>query len=247
MIIFDEVKYAENVIRNGCSRKYILVDFKILAKYFLLHKKYTEEKTMEEMLNILKNKQSIIPINYLPQKIELSMKYAKTEELKTSSIIEINQNELIAIDSLPEHLRELAFIYLFIWKWNGEDSFFIDKSDLKKMLKVSGIANYKIDVLDGELERLGFISFVDYCRKEKVKVNLDKSDMSDSVISIEDFDNALLYYRRYCGENIINCNDCSCLVKVTGNRQKYCKNCANKHRSEKIKEYKRKAKTNKNL
>ena len=57
MIIFDEVKYAENIMRNGCSKKYILVDFKILAKYFLQYKNYTEEKTLEEMLVILREKQ----------------------------------------------------------------------------------------------------------------------------------------------------------------------------------------------
>lgn len=154
MIIFDEVKYAENIIKNGCSRKYVLVDFKILAKYFLLHKGYSEEQTRESMLSILKDGQSIIPLNYLPQKIDLSMKYAKTESLKTSSPIEITEGELEKINSLPDELKELAFVYLFLWKWNKNTEFFIDKSDLKKMLKLSGIANYKLDILDGNLEKL---------------------------------------------------------------------------------------------
>lgn len=154
MIIFDEVKYAENIIKNGCSRKYVLVDFKILAKYFLIYKGYSEEQTREKMLAVLKDGQNIIPLNYLPQKIDLSMKYAKTEELKTSTPVKITRQELDKIDILPDDLKELAFIYLFLWKWNSNTEFFIDKSDLKKMLKLSGIANYKLDILDGNLERL---------------------------------------------------------------------------------------------
>ena len=98
MIIFDEVKYAENIIQNGCSKKYILVDFKILAKYFLQYKKYSEEKTMEEMLNLLKNRQSIIPINFLPLKIQASIKYAKNESLKKSEAIIVTAGELEEID-----------------------------------------------------------------------------------------------------------------------------------------------------
>lgn len=228
MIIFDEVQYAENIIRNGCSKKYILVDFKILAKYFLLHMGYSDDKTREQMLQILKDGQSIIPLNYLPQKIDLSIKYAKTEKLKTSLPINITQTELDRIQNLPEHLRELAFIYLFFTKWNkDDDGFFIEKSDLKKLLKSTSITNSKLNIMDGELERLKVIDFIDYRRKEKVKSTIIE-DKSQNIIEIKDFENALLYYRRYCGKKVIECVDCGSLVEVKGNRQKYCKCCAKK-------------------
>lgn len=232
MIIFDEVQYAENIIRNGCSRKYILVDFKILAKYFLLYKQYSEEKTREEMLLILRDGQSLIPINYLPQKIDLSMKFAKTEGIKNSSLIFITHTELQKIDSLPEHLRELAFIYLFMSKWTiDKDGFFIEKSDIKKMLKSTSITNSKLNIYDGELERLKYIQFIDYCRKEKIKVT--SSDENDDIaIEIKDFDNVILYYRAYCGKKISHCEDCGSLIEVKSNRQKFCKNCAKRHKVE---------------
>ena len=35
MIIFDEVDYAEAIIRNGCSKRNVLLDFNILAKYYM--------------------------------------------------------------------------------------------------------------------------------------------------------------------------------------------------------------------
>lgn len=232
MIVFDEVKYARNIIQNGCSKKYILVDFKILAKYFLQYKKYSEERTMEEMLIILRDKQSIIPINFLPLKIQASIKYAKSEVLRESDTIPITVEEINEIDNLPEHLRELAFIYLFLMKWNKEENgFFVDKSDIKKLLKQNNITNTKLNIYDGELERLGFISFVDYRRKEKIIVSGIK-DSSFKAFDIEDFENALLYYRKYHGKKIIECVDCNSLVEVRGNRQRYCKICAKKHKLE---------------
>lgn len=241
MIIFDEVKYAENIIRNGCSKKYILVDFKILAKYFLQYKKYSEERTMEEMLFILKEKQSIIPINFLPLKIQASIKYAKNETLRESDIIPITSTELDRVNELPEYLRELAFIYLFLMKWNKEDDgFFIDKSDIKKLLKQNNLTNTKINIYDGELERLDFINFVDYRRKEKIRVSCVENNFSP-VINIEDFENAVLYYRKYCGKRVIECEDCQSLVEVKGNRQKYCKNCAKKHKLEQVRASKKRA------
>ena len=232
MIIFDEVQYAENIIRNGCSKKYILVDFKILAKYFLKYMGYSDDKTREQMLQILKNGQSIIPLNYLPQKIDLSIKYAKTEELKTSLPVNITKTEINKIQMLPEHLRELGFVYLFLSKWNkDEDGFFIEKSDLKKLLKTTSVNNSKLNIMDGELERLKAIDFIDYRRKEKVKSTFVDND-SESMIQIKDFENALLYYRRYCGKKVIECVDCGSLVEVKSNRQKYCKCCAKKNKVE---------------
>ena len=242
MIIFDEVKYAENIMRNGCSKKYILVDFKILAKYFLQYKNYTEEKTLEEMLVILREKQSIIPINFLPSKIQASIKYAKNELLKESTAVPISNAEMEKIDELPDYLRELAFIYLFLMKWNKEnDGFFIDKSDLKKLLKKTNITNSKLNIYDGELERLGFINFIDYRRKEKIVVNILEDD-AQILFNIEDFDNAILYYRKYHGKNVIDCVDCNSLVEVRGNRQKYCKECAKRHKLEQVRNSKQRHK-----
>lgn len=232
MIIFDEVRYAENIIRNGCSRKYILVDFKVLAKYFLQYKGYEEEKTLEEMLNILKDNQSIIPLNFLPQKIQASIKFAKNESLRRANSILISKEEIIKIDSLPDYLRELAFIYLFLMKWNNEeDGFFIDKSDIKKLLKQTNLTNSKINIYDGELERLGFIKFIDYRRKEKIVVTSIENN-EDAELEIEDFENVILYYRQYCGKKVIKCIDCNSLIEVRSNRQKYCKNCAKRQKVE---------------
>lgn len=232
MIVFDEVKYAENIIKYGCNKKYILVDFKVLAKYFLQHKHYSEELTLEKMLILLREKQSIIPINYLPSKIQASIKYAKSELLRVAEPVAITYTELQKINNLPEHLRELAFVYLVLMLWNKEDNgFFIDKSDLKKLLRQNNLTNSKLNIMDGELEKLQYISFIDFCRKEKIKVDIDTKD-NNIAFYVEDFDNMVLYYRRHNGKRIINCSDCGSLVEVRSNRQKYCRKCAKIHKNE---------------
>ena len=80
---------------------------------------------------------------------------------------------------------------------------------------------------------MGYIQFLDYCRKEKIKVNNEEIE-SDVVLEIKDFDNVILYYRRYCGKKIIQCVDFDSGVEVKGNRQKYCKCCAKKHKLEQV-------------
>ena len=63
MIIFDEVDYAETIIRNGCSKRNVLLDFNILAKYYLYYLGLTEQDVKEKMLDVLKNSDIYIPIS----------------------------------------------------------------------------------------------------------------------------------------------------------------------------------------
>ena len=64
MIIFDEVDYAEAIIRNGCSKRNVLLDFNILAKYYMYYIGLSEQGTKEKMLDVLKNSDIYIPISY---------------------------------------------------------------------------------------------------------------------------------------------------------------------------------------
>ena len=126
MIIFDEIKYAEGILKNGCSKRNVLVDFKILSKFLLYYKNKTEQETREEMLSILKDSQTFIPINYLLLKIDKAISFAKTECcLKTMKPILMYKEEIDVVNGLDENLRELALVYLFLSKWtNNEKGFF---------------------------------------------------------------------------------------------------------------------------
>lgn len=75
----------------------------------------------------------------------------------------------------------------------------------------------------------------------------EEIDESDIEIEIEDFDNVILYYRKHCGKRVIQCSDCGCLVEVKSNRQKFCRTCSKRHRTENLREYKKKSRANKSL
>ena len=114
MIIFDEVDYAEAIIRNGCSKRNVLLDFNILAKYYMYYIGLSEQGTKEKMLDVLKNSDIYIPISYLLLKIDRAINFAKTETLRTMDAIPVYKEEIEIINKLPEEVRELAFEYLFL-------------------------------------------------------------------------------------------------------------------------------------
>lgn len=225
MIIFDEIDYAESILRNGCSKRNVLVDFKILAKYFLYHKNKTEQETRELMLEALKDSQTFIPINYLILKIDKAIIFAKTEKLKTMEPVTVYKEELDCINKLPEEIQNLAFVYLFLSKWaQDEKGFFIKESDIKKLLGLSNIRNKDLQIMNKTLEDNKFIKFVDTRTKELIKV-LINGVVGEEALKISDFNNPVLHYREYVGDKIGKCQECGCLIKMTTSNNKYCKDC----------------------
>ena len=226
MIIFDEVDYAEAIIRNGCSKRNVLLDFNILAKYYMYYIGLSEQGTKEKMLDVLKNSDIYIPISYLLLKIDRAINFAKTETLRTMDAIPVYKEEIEIINKLPKEVRELAFEYLFLSKWSkNEKGFYLNQADAKKLLGITTMRNSKLQALNYILEQEKYIKFVDTKTKELIKV-LGKIDNGEEILLITDFNHPTLHYKQYMGEKIINCDICKCLVKPRGNKQKYCKDCA---------------------
>lgn len=226
MIIFDEVDYAETIIRNGCSKRNVLLDFNILAKYYLYYLGLTEQDVKEKMLDVLKNSDIYIPISYLIPKINKAICFAKTENLRTMEAVSIYKEELDIIQTLPEEVQDLAFEYLFLSKWTtDEKGFFLNQADAKRLLGKPSMRNSKLQSLNYILEQEKYIKFVDTKTKELIKVLITK-DCGQEVFRVVDFNHPVLHYRKHLGDRIINCEICNCLVKPRGNKQKYCKDCA---------------------
>lgn len=248
MIIFDEVTYAKLIIQNGCSQRNVLVDFKILAKYFIHCKHKTDQETREEMLNILKDSQTFIPINYLVLKIDKAISFAKTENLKVMNPIIIYKEEIDVVNNITdESLRDLAIVYLFLSKWsNDEKGFFIKEADVKKLLGKQSLRNKDLQIKNKLLEDIEFIKFVDTRTKELIKVLITKDD-GEEAFRITDFRHPVLHYRQYMGEKIKQCENCKCLIKMTSSNNKYCKDCKKTIKNLQTNQSKQRAKTNKSL
>ncbi len=248
MIIFDEVTYAELIIQNGCSQRNVLIDFKILAKYFIHYKHKTDQETREEMLNILKDSQTFIPINYLVLKIDKAISFAKTENLKVMNPIIIYKEEIDVVNNITdESLRDLAIVYLFLSKWsNDEKGFFIKEADVKKLLGKQSLRNKDLQIKNKLLEDIEFIKFIDTRTKELIKVLITKDD-GEEAFRITDFRHPVLHYRQYMGEKIKQCENCKCLIKMTSSNNKYCKDCKKTIKNLQTNQSKQRAKTNKSL
>ena len=226
MIIFDEIKYAENILRNGINKRTVMIDFSILAKYLLYYEGMEDRLVREKMLELLKNSNTFIPINYLLPKIDTAITYAKSENLKTARPISIYKEEIEDINKLPNDVRELAIVYLFMSKWaKDERGFFINQMNTKDLLGKTSMRNIKLQSLNYILEKEGFIKFKDTRTKERLIVLKQKS-YGEEAFRITDFDHPILHYKQYLGEKISNCEICGCLIPKTNNRLKYCKSCA---------------------
>lgn len=248
MIIFDEVLYAELIMLNGCSQRNVLVDFKILAKYFIHYKHKTDQETRDEMLKILKDSQTFIPINYLVLKIDKAISFAKTEKLKVMNAITIYKEEIDIINNtIEESLRDLAIVYLFLSKWSNDDKgFFVKEADVKKLMEKQSLRNRDLQIKNKSLEDSGFIKFVDTRTKELIKVLITKED-GEEAFKITDFRHPVLHYRQYLGEKIKKCENCGCLIKMTSSNNKYCRNCKKVIKNLQTNQSKQKNKTNKSL
>lgn len=62
----------------------------------------------------------------------------------------------------------------------------------------------------------------------------------DTEILITDFREIVLYYLKWRGENISNCEKCNKLIEQKSNRTKYCEKCAREMELEKYKKYNKK-------
>lgn len=241
MIIFDEVDYAKSILRNGCSKRNVLLDFNILAKYYMYYVGLSEQGTREKMLEVLKDSDIYIPISYLVPKIDKAILFAKNDKLKLMEPITIYKEELEEIKKLPDEVQNLAFEYLFLGKWaKNEKGFFLNQADAKKLLGNNTMRNDKLQYLNYILEKEGFIKFTDTRTKELIKV-LKKIENGEPEFMVEDFYHPTLHYRKYLGEKIVNCQICNCLIKPRSNKQKYCKDCARVQKLKQNREAKRKS------
>ena len=75
------------------------------------------------------------------------------------------------------------------------------------------------------MEELGLIRI---CRNSNVEILFNVNTAHGKpVLAVNDFDNICAYYLNYTGKSrYIECQSCGKMVRVHGNRQRYCKACA---------------------
>ena len=89
-----------------------------------------------------------------------------------------------------------------------------------------------------QLIDLGLITMTKKC-KYKINFVNEFDDCSEVVLTINKFEDCVLEYMKYIGDNIGNCEVCGYLFEIKGKNHRMCKTCWRKHRKEYEKNKKR--------
>ncbi|MEG1028014.1 MAG: hypothetical protein RSE07_04930 [Oscillospiraceae bacterium] len=171
---------------------------------------------------------------------------------------EIYKSEMDKILSLPKRdLQKLAFVFIVYSKYCGRHWIYESNADMYRIaeIKSSGRVRNKMIYELSHRNMIKFQTFINYGYKHKKVGNITNTvftipyqvehteikSQDDIVMEIKDFDNMLLYFKKYIGEEgICSCNKCGCPIIKTSNSKKFCDDCAVKIKYQNNKKYKSK-------
>jgi len=245
LIVFDEKKYAENLLLNGYKNiKYICFDNIILVKYW----KYLglqEDEIKIKLKDFMIGFQELYSIDTSNSKIDNAIKIGMQYDLSTDIDVQINNKEIELINKLETiELRKMMFILLLVWKFRGKPKRFkLNNIDLLRLSEVKVNNNVFWDYIN-EITKSQMLSMIAYQNKDYYTINFDleSEDNIDNkvVFCINNFNNPIYYYMSLIEpEKYKTCEECRVVIKVISNNHKYCPICWKEHRKEQQKKWDR--------
>ena len=232
-MIFNELEYAKKMLIKGFIGDRYTMELKILAKYY---NKIDGLKT-----DAIKVKLKEFFKKYLPKynevlHLEMIIKASRYGVQKKNRLLKmppipITKSELDKIESLNDiKLETIAFVALVLSKIDKYRSKKKIKKDeyycnnLKEMFINSKVRSDK-EQREDYISKLSATELFDLTVFGSFKVNfVDESEESE--FTIEKYDNFVLEYLSYKGENVDYCVKCCSPFLPTNNFQTYCKVCA---------------------
>lgn len=260
MLVFDEKKYAEDIITNNKyntiktqgKERCILVRYLTNLNYPISDIKDVLRKIPMSGGEFLSDKEKDIIFDKIISK-------ANEFEFITGVVVNIYKKEMDIITSLDdEYARNLLFVYLVYYKWAVQVShlnFYSKVNDAKMALennndiwKLASLSKLRV----ADRYRLCNLLFV----QGLYKVDNFKShnyiylpfveNSGDIVITISNYENILGELSMYLKPNEFKrCCVCGTVIKKTRSPKKYCTSCAYKENIRKTKENKIRLKTQK--
>ena len=240
MIVFDELKYAEDILKNGYkNEKYITFDNIILVKYWK-HLGLTEDEIKKKLKSTMSSFQNLFNGNILEYKVKKAINVGMKYDLLTGITVEITDKEIDKINTLDcIDVRKMMFILLLVWKFKGNPKRFkINNVDLMRLSKVSVHHNTFWKHIH-EITKSKMISLTQYKGRDYYVVHFDDVG-GETLFKINNFDNPIYYYLSLIEpDNYKECEECGVVIKAY-NTRKYCENCAREMELEKYKKYNKK-------
>ncbi|WP_299831272.1 hypothetical protein [uncultured Metabacillus sp.] len=227
MIIFDEKKYAETMIKKGFQTKNkIVYELNILAKYYF-YKDLNDDEVKSKIIKFCEKYIEHFNLDEWFQIINRTVFAAKRGKFITGKVVNITQKELDVIDTL-EDIREkkVVFVLLVLYKFYDYKKFEVVIEDLYRLSKLNINSKTKLKILQSLTSKeliditMGGKRWVKYSDKK-----------GKPVITIKDFDDFVYEYELYVGtENFKKCEVCEKAIKGNSksstNAKKYCRKCA---------------------
>lgn len=225
MIVFDELKYAEDILRNGYKNKEnVNFDNIILVKYWK-YRGFTENVIRKQLKLTMNEYQNLFNRDILDYKVNRAIRIGMKYDLLTNVTVEITDKEIDLINTLETiELRKIMFILLVIWKFKGMPKRF--RVSNKDLMDLSGVKvnsdtfwNYIYQITQTKM-----LSMVEYKNKSYYRIHIDVD--GNLLFKISNYDNLINYYLRLIEPNKYKeCEECGAVIKITSNRVKYCKRC----------------------
>ncbi|RYI30594.1 hypothetical protein EVU96_09265 [Bacillus infantis] len=222
MIIFDEKKYAELMLKKGFQTKNKNVyELNILAKY--LHAKYESDvKVKNELVVFCEKYLEHFNKDEWYKIVNKTLTSAKRKNIVTDKEVLIMKEELDIITEI-EDIREqqVAFVLLVLYKFYDYKKFEVIIEDLYRLAKLNLNSKTKLKLLQSLTSK----DLIDITMGGKRWVKFAVK-IGEAVISIKDFDDFVYEYLRYIEmDGYTGCEKCNKAIKLTSNRKKHCKNC----------------------
>lgn len=248
--IFNEEKYALNILKHGFISNKQGLELFILAKYY----RFKKEKSKLECKNLLKQFCKIYIENSeqsdLYRKINsaINQAYDKKSRLLTIDYITFYDAELDYIKSL--NISSVAKQVLFgLWCCNklniksGQSDKWVNIS-YSELKKFANLSNCNMVKIMNELYNNNLIFISDRCAlcliflEDYYNFHINYNGVLCNTYYIDDFTTCGLWWQKYNGnKKIITCSECGVLTVRNSNRQKYCKDCSKKRELEKYGRY----------
>ena len=235
--IINEVKYAQDVLKNKDISNDTIRKIIVLIKYYKqigMNREQIYNEIENFMISNYPNYNSAMWQEVIQR---LVIRFAKTKyKLRKIDKIHINKEEMdFILSKNNDKMERILFIMLVYAKIYNSDGWI--NTDIKYVFKFANCRdNSKNQYLYmNKLYNEGILEFPKSIKNNSFRITY-LSDTNNPVIEIDDFDNPIMYYYKYKNPNSVGiCEICGKKILKEGkkhNSKKYCSDCSIKIRRE---------------
>lgn len=232
IIILNEKKYAEEIIKNKKIGNEPGKTIFLLAKYYNSSCQYTKPDIISRINDFMLNSYPKYNFSDWIQYINKIVTNAIKQPLYEIDGVWITEDELQIISTINNKMLErLAFTILCLAKLsnlrNPLNNSWVNCKNIE-IFKLAHIntSDFNKNLYFNQLKNMGLIQYAKKIDNLNLRI-LYINNNSKNILFINDFRELGYEYLLYKNENIIRCSNCNILIRDSKNHsKKYCKKCS---------------------